>query len=160
VFDFGGLTLLPVNPRAAFIAGLASIAAVTTYIIALDLVWPHPAYTTFYASPLWPRVPLMAALSLTEELKFRLILMTAMVWLFSLVRKPVPPVWIMVAIIVSQLVNFAPFMPVNPIYGSLRYWLVGCVWGWLYWRHGFVTAMVAHPLCHFLLDPVLFVLWS
>jgi hypothetical protein len=29
------------------------------------------------------------------------------------------------------------------------------VWGWLYWRHGFVSALLGHGLCHLLLDPAL-----
>jgi hypothetical protein len=59
------------------------------------------------------------------------------------------------AIILSQFANVWAFVVAEPIYGSLRYWLVGCVWGWLYWKHGFVTAAAAHGACHLLLDPAL-----
>jgi hypothetical protein len=154
--DIGGLTLLPADPRRAVWAGLISIVAVTAFIVALDVIAGHPApYVGFYTSPLWPRTPLIAALAITEEVKFRLVLMTAMVWLVSIVRRPVPAWWIVAAIILSQFANVWAFVVAEPIYGSLRYWLVGCVWGWLYWKHGFVTAAAAHGACHLLLDPAL-----
>jgi hypothetical protein len=152
----GGLTLLPNYPRRAFWAGLVSIVAVSALIVALDMIPGRPAaYVEFYTSPLWPRTPLIAALAITEELKFRLVLMTAMVCLVSLVRKPVPAWGIVAAIILSQFANVWTFVLAEPIYGSLRYWFVGCVWGWLYWKHGWITAVAAHCACHVLLDPVL-----
>lgn len=43
----------------------------------------------------------------------------------------------------------------DPLYATLRYWLVGAVWGWLYWRHGFLAALAGHGLSHLLLDPLL-----
>jgi hypothetical protein len=58
-------------------------------------------------------------------------------------------------IILSQLANVFPLLLDTPVYSLLRFWLVGSVWGWLYFRHGWLTAAVAHPLTHPVMDPLL-----
>jgi hypothetical protein len=45
----------------------------------------------------------------------------------------------------------------DPVYASLRYLAVGSVWGWLYWRHGWVSALIGHGAAHLVLDPLLLV---
>jgi len=62
-----------------------------------------------------------------------------------------------VAIIVAaQFANVGVLVVADPLYAGLRYWLVGCVWGWLYWRHGWLAAVAGHVLTHPVLDPVLY----
>jgi hypothetical protein len=147
-----GLRLLPTDWRDAVAAVLFSIVGVTVFILALDMVvHPSPDYLASFTSPLWPRTALLSAKAAIEEVEYRLLLMTALVWLFSRWR------WgVFAAIVLAQLVNVWPWVLTDPFYGSLRYWLVGCVWGWLYWKHGFVAALFGHSACHLLLDPLLF----
>jgi hypothetical protein len=111
---------------------------------------PSPGYVAFFTSPLWPRTALMSAKAAIEEVEYRLLLMTVLVFLFSRRRYG-----IVAAIVLAQLVNVWPTLLVDPLYGSLRYWLVGCVRGWLYWKHGWLTALAGHSLCHLVLDPLL-----
>ncbi len=59
------------------------------------------------------------------------------------------------AILVAQFADIGGLVVAWPEYAVPRFWLVGTVWGWLYWRHGFVSALAGHGLCHLLLDPVL-----
>jgi hypothetical protein len=131
-----------------------SIVGVTAFILALDTaIRPSPDYIAFFTSPLWPRTALMSAKAAIEEVEYRLLLTTLLAWAFSRWR------WgIVAAIILAQLVNVWPWVLADPLYGSLRFWLVGCVWGWLYWKHGFVAALFGHSACHLLFDPLLF--WS
>jgi hypothetical protein len=156
----GGLRLWPTDWRRAARAGLAAIAGVTAFIALLDgavFRGALPAdYVAQYTSPLWPRMGAMGLAAVREELVFRLGLMTALVWLLSRRGRAPSAVVFVFAIAAAQFVNIADTLVLAPLYGALRFWLVGCVWGWLYWRHGFATALAAHSLCHFALNPVLF----
>lgn len=157
----GGLRLLPQNQRAAFGETLASIVAVTVFILVLDTLFRNqlPAgYADLYASPLWPRTPLVCLMALVEEIKFRLVLMTVLIMAEVVLRGRASRSWIIAAIILSQLVNVWPWVLAYPLYAGLRYWLVGCVWGWVYWRHGWATAAAGHGTIHLLLDPLL--MWT
>jgi hypothetical protein len=59
------------------------------------------------------------------------------------------------AVVLAQLVNVEWLALEAPPWGALRFWLVGCTWGWLYWRHGFASALIGHGAVHLLLDPLL-----
>ena len=155
----GGLTLRPVEWRAASIAVLVVIAGVTGFVVVLDgLMFRHqltPDYVRFFTSPLIPRLPLFSFLAAVEEFKYRLLLMTALVAVQKLVRGKLSPMNFIAAIVISQFVNVGAFVLADPVYAALRYWAVGCVWGWLYWRHGWLAAVIGHAACHLLLDPLL-----
>ena len=156
----GGLTLIPRDKRAALKAASTSIIGVVLWCLLLDLVVFKGALPSgireFYTAPLWPRMLLFSGQAFAEELLYRLVLMTALVMvgvrLFG--RLPVP--WAVLSIVTAQLACVLPVLIVAPIYTVFYYWLNGCVWGWLYWRHGWVTAAAAHCLIHLLLDPVLY----
>lgn len=155
----GGLRLWPDNAPAAAKAVAASVAGVTAFILLLDAVVFRDAlpadYVTIYTSPLLPRMLLACFGAAVEELTFRLIGMTAIVALIGLWRRPVPVAGFVAAILLSQLVNVLPIVLAYPLWGTLRFWVVGSLWGWLYWRHGWTAALVAHGTIHLLLDPLL-----
>lgn len=156
-----GLHFLPRDSRRAAIATAAVVLALVAFIVALDLIAKPPAdYVAFFTSPLWPRTPLMCADALLDEVKWRGLLMTALIGGYALLKKPVPAWFIVFAIVISQLANVWPWILADPLYGSLRYWLVGSAWGWLYWRHGWASAAIGHSASHLLLDPLLFVALS
>lgn len=157
----GDLWLLPADWRRAGVALAASIVGVTAFIALLDgLVFRGALpgeYLGFYTSPLHPRM-LQACLSAAQdEVMFRLLLMSAAVIVLTKWRGALSPGWIVAVIVAVQFVNVWEIVLALPLYGSLRFWAVGCVWGWLYWRHGWLTALVGHSAVHLLLDPVL--LW-
>jgi len=155
----GGLRLLPRDRNAAAKAILASIVGVTIFILILDgLVFRRmlPAqYVAFYTSPVVPRTPLACLLSGIEEVKFRLVLMTLLVISMSYFRRPLPPLAFVAAILVSQFANVGALVIAIPAYAIFRFWAVGSVWGWLYWRHGWLAALIAHGASHLALDPLL-----
>lgn len=152
-----GLTFLPKDRSRAVRAAVISIVATSLFIAILDGVLFRsrlsPDYVAFYTSPLFPRTAYALLGSLIEEVKFRLILMTCLMLILTRATGLKPLHAAGIAIILSQLANVFPLLLVTPLYGLLRFWLVGSVWGWLYFRHGWVTAAVAHPLTHLVMDP-------
>lgn len=159
-----GLRLVPEDVGAALRAAAASVLGVLLFILLLD-GWLFRAelqssYVDFYRSALFPRMDQAMLGSLREEVGYRLLLMTGLVLILNRATRLRPAMVIGLAIGLAQLANVLPFVPLAPSYVLLRFWLVGCVWGWLYWRHGWVTAAIAHPLTHLLLDPLLLALLS
>jgi hypothetical protein len=159
--NLSGLRLLPVDWRRAGVALAACILGVTVFIALLDAALFRqslpPDYIAAYTSPLMPRILLNCVSAALDEVKFRLLLMTALVMLLSWWRGKLSPAWFIIAILAVQLVNVWEIIIAFPFYGTLRYWAVGSVWGWLYWRHGWLAALTGHGATHLLLDPVL--LW-
>lgn len=155
-----GLRLMPQSWTLAMRAVLLCIALVTGFIVALDalLFREHlsSAYLATYSSPPWPRMLSLSLLAAIEEVQFRLALMTALAAVAVRIqgRLTVPAAIAIIA--AAQFANIGDFVLADPLYAIPRYWLVGCAWGWLYWRHGWVAALAGHSLTHLLLDPALF----
>lgn len=155
----GGLRITAPHPGAAARGVVLAVLGVTLFVVVLDgwLLRRHLSadYLAFYTGPLVPRMLAMSLLACIEELKFRLLLMTALVALASLVRRKPPACWFVAIIVAAQFANVWALVLADPLYASLRYWAVGCVWGWLYWRHGWLAALVGHGAVHLMLDPAL-----
>lgn len=153
--------MLPLNRAAAARAVVLAVVGVTVFILLLDgwLFRAHlpQRYVDFYTSPLSPRTFVVCAMAMIEEVKYRLLLMTALVVLARLARVPMMPALLWGIVIVAQFANVHPWVLDDPLYATLRYWVVGCTWGWLYWRHGWVAALLGHGVNHLLLDPLLLV---
>ena len=162
--NVGDLRLLPPQPRKALIAVIGCIAVVTSFILVLDGVVFRSSlqlgYVRFFTQPLFPRMPLLMVLAVTDEMKFRLVLMSVLFVLIAAWRGKVAFGWAIAAIVLSQFVNSAAAVLDDPLYSILRYWAVGCVWGWLYWRHGWLAAVIGHAATHLVLDPALLIVLS
>lgn len=115
-------------------------------------------YINFYTSSITPRILLICVLSMLEEVKFRLFLMTALVLgaTYILGRRP-SNVIMLVIIVVAQFANVGALVLADPAYAALRYLAVGSVWGWLYWRYGWLAAFIGHSTTHLVLDPLLLI---
>ena len=155
----GGLRLRPADWNAAAIAIAASIIGVTLFILMLDAVIFRnslPAdYVAFYTRPLLPRVIIACVMSGVEEVIYRLILMTLLIIMVTRWRGPPASATVVAVILLSQFMNIGALVVADPLYASLRFWAVGSVWGWLYWRHGWLAALIGHGSTHLLLDPAL-----
>ncbi|WP_423141914.1 type II CAAX prenyl endopeptidase Rce1 family protein [Parablastomonas sp. CN1-191] len=153
----GGWRLLPCDPRAALAAGALAIAGVTAWVLLVDadLCRDGLPLLARETAPLWPRTLISCLGAMREEVVYRLALTTVLAALPLLFGRRVPGWWIVAAILAAQFVNIEPIDIAYPVWGTLRFWLVGAVWGWLYWRHGFVTALAAHGVVHIVLDPLL-----
>lgn len=158
-YHSGGLALRPADTRRAVRACAFAIIAVTAVIVMVDAAFYRNLlrsdYVTLYTAPLWPRTPIISLIAIGEELRFRLILMSALFALGVLVRGRVSVGWAVAAIILSQIANVGLLLVTDPVYGLFRWLLPGLVWGWLYWRHGWFAAAAAHGSTHLLMDPIL-----
>jgi hypothetical protein len=90
---------------------------------------------------------------ITEEILLRLLVMSVLVWLIMRVRPPSPTVfWIANAAAavlfgLGHLPATAVLIPLTPLVVAraiVLNGLLGVVAGWLYWRRGLESAMVAH----------------
>ena len=155
----GGLTLRPTDWRVAGVTVILAIAGVTASILVLDglLFRQHltPDYVRAFTSPLIPRLPVLSLIAAIDEFKYRLLLMTVLVALQKLVFGKLSVASFVAAIVISQFVNVGSLVLADPVYAALRYWAVGCVWGWLYWRHGWLAAVTGHAASQLLLGPLL-----
>lgn len=150
---------LPTNWGAAARAVVLSIAGVSLFILVLDALVFRAAlpadYVAFYTSPLEHRTAAAMLGSLMEEVKYRLLVMTLLLLVFTRFARS-GAIWpVIVAIVAAQFVNVVGPIIQLPVYSLFRFWLVGCVWGLLYWRHGWAAAAIAHPLTHLVMDPLL-----
>ncbi len=160
IWDSAGVKALPSDWRKAAVAVVLSIAAATAIVLLLDcwIFRSHlePRYVAFYTSPLMPRAVLMCIMAVLEEIKFRLLAMTALLVVARMLLRRTPPPWcVFVVIVVAQFANVGALVVHDPVYASLRYLLVGSIWGWLYWKHGWAAAVIGHGSTHLLLDPLL-----
>jgi hypothetical protein len=146
---------------------------VTIYIATIDVVvfrhlLPPPYVAYFSELTLSERMIYFMLRAFNETILYQLFFMSAVVWGIGLVwqdSQGLPPktaYWI--AIILAQtipmLLNAAGFYPphITPIfllYVAVRFILVGILWGFLYWRYGFVMAETAHVSTHIFLQPIL-----
>jgi len=154
-----GLGILPTDGKAAITAGACAILGVTVFVALLDGVvfrsHLDAGYVDFYTSPLASRTIPMCFKALSEEVAYRLVMMTAFVAIIKAVRGSVSPLAFVVMAVFAQFYGVWPYMLHDPLYASLRYLLVGTIWGLLYWKHGWITAASAHAFTHLILDPLL-----
>jgi hypothetical protein len=169
---FGGLRLAPADWRQALSAIGLCILGVTILIVLVDCFLFRatlPAsYVAFFTSPnLALRIGIYMGMSGLDELEYRLILMTALVVAGGLIWRDadgnVRPAVFVAAIILSQVVYVLMKLPAAHgatefVYDALRYFVVGSAWGWLYWRHGWLSAVAGHAGTHLALQPVLLIL--
>jgi hypothetical protein len=155
--------------RVAFLIG----AAVAAYVLVLDgLVFRSmlpPDYRTFIVTTgLVVRLFYFIARGINENIIYRLFLGSALVWVIGLAwrrtdgRIASGAYWL--AMVLAQLINIyinviptavAPVTPLVLTYDILRYVAPGVLWGLLYWRYGFFTAVLVHSATHIFLQPLL-----
>jgi hypothetical protein len=138
-------------------AGVGAVAGALTIAGALVFVRWLPQELGQIAVPTWWQ-GLLAALSagVTEELMLRLGVMTLVVWIgTSLARRDGPTpgiVWASNAVAALAFgalhlplaASLAPLTAAMVVRTLVLNGFVGMVFGWQYWRHGLVAAMVAH----------------
>jgi membrane protease YdiL (CAAX protease family) len=137
-----------------FAIPLGVLAAIT--IIVLDVYWfgprmPLPAMG-FENPPVWQGFLASFEGGITEEVLLRLFLMSLFVWVFTLIKKGNWAYW--VSIFLTSLLFGAGHLPTAAMIWHLTgvviartivlNGLAGLVFGWLYWKYGLESAMVAH----------------
>ena len=163
----GGLRFWPKDWRAAVICIAACAVSVAALVVFTDWAFRpilSPWYVAFFGGPNLPRrIVVYMAAAVGEEVAFRLLLMSALVAVGNLLwrREGVhKPALFFAAIALAQAANILPKLAepssaAEAVYDVLRFYVPGLVWGWLYWRWGFLAAVTAHPACHLILQPAL-----
>lgn len=167
-----GLSLLPhglAHPVAAsFGIGLAvAIAIVLIDGVLFRAILP-PEYVTSFQHGLGERMAYYMLRAFNENILYRLFLMSTIVWTLGLVWRDaqgkIPPGAIWFAIISAQampmFLNGLPLFseaitPAAILFIVVRFILAGILWGYLYWRYGFLTTEIAHVSTHIFLQPMM-----
>jgi len=103
-----------------------------------------------------------------ENLIYRWCVMSTLIWMIGTLwhdadRRPADGAY-WLGIVLAQVINISinvvavSHSPVTPgllVYDCIRYIVPGVIWGYLYWRHGFVAAEIASVGTHPLLQPAL-----
>lgn len=155
-----GLRVFPDDRMAALRAALAAVLLASVLVVGADWLMGTRlplVYRQHYTGPLWPRTLWACLGAMREEVLYRLAVQTVLAALPALLRRRSGPRWMIAAIALAQLLNVGLLATIMPPYGLVRFWLVGCIWGWLYWKHGFVSALAGHAASHLLIDPLLLV---
>lgn len=156
------------HPRVGLLWALGMAA----YVLLLDLLVARPLMPqdalAYAHMPLLGRLTVFMARAFNESVLYRLFLFGGLI---AVLRRrfsaSLPPVVVLAAALGAQLVNIGlnlglgevgAISPALLLYWALRYVLPGMVWGWLYWRHGFVTTEIASTGVHLFLQPVIGVL--
>ncbi|WP_050424631.1 hypothetical protein [Bradyrhizobium tropiciagri] len=116
------------------------------------------------------RIGFFAWRAVVDEVIYRFILMSAVVWLLAAIAGRPQPWCYWAAIVICALVFYpaahlgylatldrAPLIWLREVslHGAAL-WL----WGYLYWRHGLVASIVGHISAHFSLQPLLSLFFS
>jgi hypothetical protein len=150
------------TPLAVAFAVAAGVAAIDGFIFRSLLLPDYVEY--FRNTDDGERLFYFMLRAFNEQILYRLFLMSFLVWCLGLLwrgdggRPADGAYW--VAMTLAQIANIAINMPLPATPGMLcydfvRYICPGIVWGYLYWRHGFMTAEVAHVGTHPFLQPAL-----
>ena len=168
-----GLQISPKGLRHRFLTPLAIGAIVALEIVVVDCFMfrsdlRSDYVTLFRNNDLRFRLLFFMLGAYAENIYYRLFLMSALVWAISLIWRGgnrQPANWVFwAALTITQFVNAGfnvvaqipdPITPVTLAYDALRYICPGLVWGYLYWRHGLVSAEIGAVGAHPFLQPLL-----
>lgn len=139
----------------ALLGGAVAGALLLGVLAAMDPYWPSPKRPIPRVGPLMGLAASFGA-GISEELLFRFGVMALLAWagvrLFHRESSPAPFVW--AANVIAALLFGAAHLPQASVFYGLTpivvlgvlamNGVVGLYFGWLYWRHGILAAMVAH----------------
>lgn len=162
-----GLRVTPHDLKRPLVAVVGIALALGIAIAALDAAAPRSILLPGFIdglreTPTLVRLEYYAVRAFGEDVVYRLFLMSLLACAgVSLLRqRPASVYWL--AIIAAQLANVAltcwaytPLTPAMALYTVIRLVLPGILWGYLYWRHGFLTATLAHVTTHLFYQPLM-----
>ena len=111
------------------------------------------------------RIVYFVPMAAIDELEFRLIVMSAVAWVFVAVAgSRAGSYWAAIVVVALvaypalhpvYLASLAPFAPLTISRELLLHGTAGVLWGYLYWRYGLLAAMTGHASAHLSLQPML-----
>jgi hypothetical protein len=158
------------HPLAApiLVAALVAAAVATLDGVLCRALLSANYVQIFSAIGLGSRLLYFMPRAFNENLIYRWCVMSILIWMIGALwhdadRRPTPGAHWM-GIVLAQVINISinvvatssgPITPGVLLYDGIRYIVPGVIWGYLYWRHGFVAAEIASVGTHPLLQPAL-----
>jgi len=162
-----GLRATPYDLKRPLATVVGIAVALGLAIAALDLAAPRSILLPGFLdglreTPTLVRIEYYAVRAFGEDVVYRLFLMSLLaaagagLWR----QRPASVYWL--AIIAAQLLNvtltcwaYTELTPAMALYTVIRLVLPGVLWGYLYWRHGFLTATLTHVATHLVYQPLM-----
>jgi hypothetical protein len=164
-----GLAVQPKNGFRSLVLAVATGLGFGTYMALSDAtvfrsVVPESQTALIAASSVLQRLGIFAQGVVVEEVLFRLIIMSAVVWLLTTIAGA-PRKWcywaaiLLVAFVVYPLFHRSylaslDFTALVVLREVVLHGAVGVLWGYLYWRYGFFAAVIGHISAHIALEPL------
>ena len=105
-------------------------------------------------APIWAAILASFYGGIAEEVLMRLFVMTLFVWIISKLTKKVSDWGVWTAIILSSVLFGLGHLPITSALTDITFIVVlraivlngigGVIFGWLYWKRGLLSAMIAH----------------
>jgi Type II CAAX prenyl endopeptidase Rce1-like len=166
-----GLRTAPYGLKRPVVAAVAIALALAVGLVVVDTTAPRSILLPDYldalrATPQLVRLQYYGVRAFGEDVAYRLFLMSFLAFAgASLLRRDrgsIPARLYWAAIVASSIIdvglNCWPYVSLTPAiwsYTLVRLVLPGVLWGYLYWRHGFVTATAAHLATHMFYQPLM-----
>jgi hypothetical protein len=152
------------SPRALGV-GLLVGAAFGVYMAASDIWLYSSILPPGISGPLPAQLAYFATFSALDEIEWRLIAMSLLVWLLAIFAGR-PRAWCywaalaIVAVVVFPCAHIAyfaalPRVPLTVVRELTLHGSAGMLWGWLYWKRGLLASMAGHIGAHLTLQPLL-----
>jgi hypothetical protein len=156
-----GLGLAPHGSRHPILLALAlGIAVGAAYALADGMLFrtllPAVQIEAIKTVPAWQRMAGFMSLALVDDMVYRLFLVSLLAWIGTLVlRRPAPAIGF--GIIASALIYVALHLggsaaasptPLLVLHEIGLHFTVAALWGYVFWRFGLLTAMLAHLTAH------------
>jgi hypothetical protein len=126
---------------------------------------PRVQHEMLASVPTLSRIALFARGALFDEVEFRLIALTGLAWLIARTTgwRDGRAVWsaiLLVALVLYPLGTWGYFGALDwsgltVTRELLLHGGAGVLWGWLYWRHGWLAGVTGHVAAHLSLQPLL-----
>lgn len=148
--------------------GLGWALAAAVYVLVIDIVLARPLLAADIVvlahTPLLGRLSVFMMRAFNENVIYRLFAFSALMalWRAASHGRALPLGVVVAGAFAVQLVNIGinvvlpgghAFSALQLAYWLVRYVLPGALWGYLFWRRGFVTAEVASVAGHIFLQP-------
>jgi hypothetical protein len=164
-----GLTIRPHGAKHPVIVAAGVGLAVGAYMALADAtifrsVIPPSQTALLAGTTAAERIIAFLPFAVLDELVFRLVLMTALVWIFTKLSDPrARRYWeaiVIVALIYLPLHPgyLASLGPITSMVATRELFLhvfVTALWGYLYWKHGLAASIAGHMAAHLSLQPLL-----
>lgn len=136
---------------------IGAVTAIIIYILDIIFTFLGAAISTHQSyAPIWQKLLASVYGGITEEILLRLFLMTFFIWIGTKLFKQVQPtkIGIIISIFLAAVIFGLGHLPITASLVELNLIIIGraiilngvggIIFGWLFWKKGLESAMIAH----------------